>query len=156
VLSIPGVPDLKVKRLHPGAVIPQYQSSGAACFDLHAVLEDGVALTVRNGDPVTFRIGLAVEVPPGWVMMIYGRSGHGFKNSTRLVNNTGVIDSDYRGELLVRLCRDYDSNTLPLIVRHGDRVAQAMLVQVHPFAMVEVEDLGSTERGTGGFGSTGA
>ena len=135
--------------------MPRYQSAGAAGFDLHAVLPDGEVSYVQKGRPVDFAIGLAFEVPPGWVMQIHSRSGHGFKSSVRLVNCTGIIDSDFRGEMRVKLIADDHYYGKPLLVEHGDRVAQAVLVPAPQFMLQEVDELSDTVRGAGGFGSTG-
>lgn len=169
--------ELKVKRLHPDAVIPQYATDGSGCFDLHAVHVGGLTnaewdvfeknsdlmrpgvhrhTELRNGEPQTFRTGLAFEVPAGHVMLIFSRSGHGFKYDTRLANCVGVIDSDYRGEVMVRLTRDTERTFFPLDIKSGDRIAQAMLVPIPRVQLVEVDELSDTERGAGGFGSTGA
>lgn len=145
--------ELKVKRLHPAAVLPRYATDGAACFDLVAI-EGRTIGPDRAGSIPT---GLAFEVPPGHALMIYSRSGHGFKHGTRLANCVGVIDSDYRGEVMVALRNDtargdgYAFSVLP-----GDRIAQAMLVQAPQVQLVEVQELGDTARGAGGFGSTGS
>lgn len=142
-------PTLKFKRLDPRAVLPEYQTADAACFDLVAI----DAGRVVPGDPTTFRTGWAVEIPEGFVLMIYSRSGHGFNHSTRLANCTGVIDSDYRGELLVRLtCDDFVGG---MRVRAGDRVAQAMLMPAPQSPLIEVAEMSETQRGYAGFGSTG-
>lgn len=147
---------MKVKRVHPNAVLPQYQTAGAACFDLHAVI-DGPPVFVAPGQAYDFRIGLAFEVPPGWVMLVYSRSGHGFKSSVRLSNCTGVIDSDFRGEMHVKLIQDPSSGDHDaLLVKHGDRVGQCMLVPAPQWRLVEVDELSETVRGEGGYGSTGA
>lgn len=146
---------LKIKRLHPQAIIPEYQTAGAACFDLHALAEGGFGyegLPVEFFDGATFKTGLAFEVPPGHVMLVFSRSGQGFKHDTRLANCVGVIDSDYRGEVLVRLTND---GAEPFIVNKGDRIAQAMLVPIPQVEFVLVEELSETERGTNGGGSTG-
>lgn len=144
---------LKIKKLHPDAVIPKYATAGAACFDLHALMDyDNAMVTV--GMPVTIRTGLSFEIPDGHVMLVFSRSGHGFKNDTRLANCVGVIDSDYRGEVQVKLTRDQAASHF-LIVNHGDRIAQAMIIPVQQVQFVEVDDLTETERGTAGFGSTG-
>lgn len=148
--------DLKVKRVHPGAILPKYQTAGAACFDLHAIVEGG-PVTVQPGMSQDFRIGLAFEVPDGWVMLVYSRSGHGFKSGVRLANCTGVIDSDFRGEMHVKLTQDtFFGNPEPLVVKHGDRVGQCMLVPAPHWNLIEVDDLNETARGEGGYGSTGA
>lgn len=141
--------ELRVKRNHPDAVMPFYATPGAACFDLHAI-DDGVVLA---GRAVTFQVGLNFEVPPGYVMKVYSRSGHGFKSNVRLVNTTGIIDSDYRGPMMVGLYNDGDDR---FIVRKGDRIAQAMIERALPVKIIEVDELTETERGSGGFGSTGA
>ena len=138
---------LKVKRLDPRAVIPKYQSDGAACFDL-------VAIERKKHDGCTYlyKTGLAFEVPDGQVMLVYSRSGHGINNQTRLTNCVGVIDSDYRGEILVKLIRDDGYVTLPQV---GERVAQAMLMPVDQVKFIEVDELSETKRGANGMGSTG-
>lgn len=144
---------LKIRKLHQDAIVPQYATAGAACFDLHAV-GVGTTRSVYSGIPVTVRTGLAFEIPHGWVMLIFSRSGHGFTRDTRLANCVGVIDSDYRGEVKVRLTRD-TSCTDAMSVRDGDRIAQAMLVPAAQWELEEVEELSDTARGAGGFGSTG-
>ena len=146
---------LKIKKLHPDAVVPKYATAGAACFDLHAIIENDVSAdAVLPGLFYTFRTGLSFEVPYGHVLKVFSRSGHGFKHGIRLANGTGIIDSDYRGELMV--CLKNDGPSEPLIVHHGDRIAQAMLVPIPRVELIEASELSDTERGTGGFGSTGA
>lgn len=146
---------LKIQQLNPRAILPRYATKGAACLDLHAVVDNEVgAEAVPPGQAITFKTGLAFEVPAGHAMMVYSRSGHGFKHGVRLANGTGVIDADYRGEVMVRLRND---GAEPLVVEHGDRIAQAMVIQIPVINEIEVVDeLSSTDRGAGGFGSTGA
>jgi deoxyuridine 5''-triphosphate nucleotidohydrolase (dut) len=139
---------LKIKRLSTDAIIPRYATAGAACFDLHSISAD----TVEPGMACEFRTGLAVEIPDGHVMLVYSRSGNGFKYGVRLANCTGIIDSDYRGEIVVKLRND---GTDPLAVNRGARIAQAMVLPAPKVQIVEVDELTSTERGAGGFGSTG-
>lgn len=141
---------VKVKKLHPDAVIPKYATAGAACFDLHSI-QDGYVSDMGESSLV-FDTGLAFEIPDSHVMLIFSRSGHGFKNNVRLANAIGVIDADYRGEVKVKLTADDDGE---LDVKHGDRIAQAMILPVQQIELLEVEELGDTERGTSGFGSTG-
>lgn len=143
-----GYPSLRVKRLDERAQLPTYGTEGAACFDLYA-LEGGQA---SSGGSVLVRTGLAFDIPEGWVMLVYSRSGHGFKHAVRLANCTGVIDSDYVGEVMVKLANDSDFS---FEVNAGERVAQAMLMPVQRFSLVEVDELKETARGDGGFGSTG-
>jgi len=142
--------NIKVKTLSALAQLPAYATAGAACFDITTV-SDGV--DIIPGNSAVLKTDLAFEIPPGHVMMVYSRSGHGFKNGIRLANGTGVIDSDYRGELMVRLHNDGDR---VFSVNRGDRIAQAMIVPVAQVAFETVDELSATARGVGGFGSTGA
>lgn len=168
--------ELKVKRLHPDAILPEYATDGSACFDLHAVHIGGltnfewdvlekIPEVLREGadrhaelepnEPQIFKTGLAFEVPAGHALLIFSRSGHGFNYDTRLSNCVGVIDSDYRGEVMVKLRNDGGRILSPRI-KSGDRIAQAMLVPIPSVQLVEVDELSETARGDGGFGSTGA
>lgn len=147
---------VKIKKLNPNAIIPQYATDGAGCFDLHACIDGREnSYSIHHGDPVTIKTGLAFEIPEGYVMLVYSRSGHGFKNNVRLANCTGVIDSDYRGEVQIKLTSDDLHGKVVLGVCHGDRIAQACLVEVPKIEFEEVDDLSDTDRGEGGFGSTG-
>lgn len=155
---------LKVKKLVPEAMLPRYASEGAACFDIHACIppehgEFGVTRVTMNiisaQKSTEVPTGLAFEIPEGYAMLIYSRSGHGFKNGVRLSNCVGVIDSDYRGEVMVSLTND-NAFGRSFSVLHGDRIAQAMMVPVPKVEFEEVAELSTTERGTGGFGSTGS
>lgn len=146
---------LKVKRLNPNAVLPSYATDGSGCFDLSACLPTADGITVGPSNPRTFDTGLSFEVPQGWAMLVFSRSGHGFKNDVRLSNCVGVIDSDYRGEVKVKLTQDPGRNSETMIVHHGDRIAQAMLIRTEKVEFVEVDGLSETARGEGGFGSTG-
>jgi len=144
--------EIKIKKLHPDAMIPKYATEFSACFDLCAYMPDQSAGYIW---PKVLSTGLAFEIPRGYAMMIYSRSGHGFNNDIRLANCVGVIDSDYRGEVKVKLAND-DSYGQFLLFSHGDRIAQAMIIPVPDVNFIEVDDLTETERGAGGFGSTGA
>lgn len=140
---------LKVKPLAPDVIIPEYQTAGAACFDLYMY---GETTTITPGEAVVFDTKLAFEVPPGFVLLVFSRSGHGFKSGLRLSNGTGVIDSDYRGEVKVKLHNDgIESYT----VAKSERIAQAMVVPLVYLPLVVSDSLSDTERGEGGFGSTG-
>ena len=152
---------LKAKRLHENAIIPKYQTAGAACFDLHAATVAGMAhigSNVTDGFPITCDTGLAFDIPDGHVMLVFSRSGHGFKHGVRLSNCVAVIDSDFTGSVQVQLTSDEvdtDLAHVPFFVRPGDRIAQAMILPVDQWAIEEVIELKETERGAGGFGSTG-
>lgn len=151
---------VKIKKLDNNAIIPMYATEGAACFDLNNALETDVAL--GSNETVIFPTGLAFEIPEGYVMAIFSRSGHGFKNNTRLSNCVGIIDSDYRGEVKVKLVNDgpydhtFEEQNNPLVISPKDRIAQAMIIPVVQVEFLEMSDLSETVRGTGGFGSTGA
>lgn len=144
--------NVKIKKVHPEAKTPIYGSVGAACFDLYAA--SIIDTTDHNGErTVTYGTGLQFEVPEGHVMMIYSRSGHGFKHGITLANSTGVIDADYRGEVMVKLTkRDPGIHGMPAF---GERIAQAMIIPVEQVVFDEVDGLSDTQRGSGGFGSTG-
>jgi dUTP pyrophosphatase len=144
--------NVKIKKTHPLAQLPNYATNGAACFDLHAMLSNEI--NIAPFQTATIETGLSFEIPEGHVMLIYSRSGHGFKNDVRLSNCTGVIDSDYRGSVLVKLVNE--SSAYDFTVKNGDRIAQAMVIPVQQVSFEEVSELSSTERGNGGFGSTGA
>lgn len=148
---------VKIKKLHPEAITPKYATLGAACFDLYAVVDgDAILLNsyVYKDHPLTIKTGLSFEIPEGHVMLVYSRSGHGFKSNVRLSNCVGVIDSDYRGEVHVKLIQDIAAELL--YINNGDRIAQAMIVPVDNVEFEEVDELSDTERGASGFGSTGA
>lgn len=138
---------INIKLLDERATLPAYATSGAACFDIAAL----DAATVEAGSTQDFNTGLAFEVPEGHVMMVFSRSGHGFKHDVSLSNAVGVIDSDYRGELRVKLRND---GLRPFIVAAGDRIAQALIMPVFTVGFNRVSELSDTARGTGGFGST--
>ena len=140
---------LKIKKNHPAAELPRYATAGAACLDITTV-EAG---TVYSFSSRSFRTGLAVEVPEGHVLLLFSRSGHAFNHETRLSNAVGVIDSDYRGEILVKLRTDGHKD---FQVKAGERIAQGMVLPIPRCDLELVEALSSTERGAGGFGSTGA
>ncbi|UIU26947.1 dUTPase [Escherichia phage vB_EcoS_SA80RD] len=153
ILSLRPAKLIGVKRLTDTAILPVFASAGAACFDLHADLksEDGCEQIIFSYEHI-FRTGLAFDIPEGYALMVYSRSGHGFKNDVRLANCVGVIDSDYTGEVKVKLTIDHDGC---FTVNHGDRIAQAMLIKLPSVQLVEVDELKTTERGANGFGSTG-
>lgn len=141
---------VRVQKLDPAASLPKFATDGAACFDLQTIEAGEVG---PCGGTFAFRTGLAFEVPAGHVMLVFSRSGHGFKNSISLVNCVGVIDSDYRGEVMVKLRND---SPLRFGFEPGDRIAQAMIMPLPAFELELVDELSTTQRGTGGFGSTGS
>ncbi len=141
--------NIKFARVHPAAKIPEQKTKGAAAFDI-ATCGEGV---VPPGCAIIFPTGIKAEIPDGFGMFVYSRSGHGFHDSIRLSNCVGVIDSDYRGEIKVRLHND---GTKPFYVVKGDRIAQGVIMPLPQVTFVEVdeEELSKTVRGEDGFGST--
>ena len=153
---------IKLKQLHENAVVPTYATDGSGCFDLYAAtIKDStkIGTHVECGFPVTCGTGLAFEIPEEHVMLIFSRSGHGFKSDVRLANCTGVIDADYRGEVAVKLTSDDISENHvndPLFVKPGDRIAQALVIKAEKVQFLITDELSETARGAGGFGSTGS
>jgi len=139
---------LKYKRLSDLAKTPVYATGGAACFDIFSI-DSGM---VSVGGSLILGTGLSFEVPKGFALFLFSRSGHGFASDVRLANCVGVIDSDYRGEVKVKLTNDGYN---PFTVNAGDRICQGVLLPANQIELTEVSNLSDTERGTGGFGSTG-
>jgi dUTP pyrophosphatase len=137
--------NIKIKKLHPNAVIPTYGTEGAAAFDLYACTDS------ENSGCTVVSTGLAFEIPEGHAMFIKPRSGMAFKEGIQAFS--GTIDSDYRGEIKVLLTAD--NVYTDIIIKAGQRVAQAVIMPVPNIAFEEVDELSDTSRGTGGFGSTG-
>lgn len=141
---------MKWKRLREGAQAPQRQTEGSAGFDLCACIQDPAV--IGPGDTGVFPTGLALEIPEGHVGLVFCRSGLGVKHGISLPNCVGVIDSDYRGELVVPL-RNFGDGAYT--IQPGERIAQLVIMPVLLPEIVEVEELSQTQRGQGGFGSTG-
>ena len=141
---------VRVKRLLPNAVLPTYGSADAAGADLHACLEE--AVTIPAGKTVFIPMGLAMEIPSGCAGLIYARSSMGAKRGLAPANKVGVIDSDYRGQVMVAL---HNHGQQDQLVQPGERVAQLLITPVFTPGFCEADDLTDTDRGAGGFGSTG-
>ena len=141
---------IRVKKLHPEAILPTYGTEEAAGADLYACLEEPV--TIQPGQSAFIPTGLALEVPKGCAGLIYARSGMACKRGLAPANKVGVIDSDYRGEIRVVLL---NHSGQAQTVQPGERIAQMIITPVLTPAYTETEDLTDTDRGTGGFGSTG-
>ena len=140
-----------VKRLSPDAKLPSYGTQDAAGADLYACLKEPV--TVAPGDTVWIPTGIALEVPKACAGLIYARSGLACKRGLAPANKVGVVDSDYRGEVVVVLHNHSDQ---PQTIQPGERIAQLVITPVLTPAYEEVTELSSSERGAGGFGSTGS
>ncbi len=147
---------MNIKKLTETAIIPTRATEFAAGFDLYADTIEEVFLpyteTVSN---LVVHTGISMEIPHGYVGLVFARSGLACKQGLRPANCVGVIDEDYRGEVIVNLvCDKPDINSVKQ-PKLGDRVAQIVFVEYHPFEMNVVQELSDTIRGAGGFGSTG-
>ncbi len=141
---------VRIKKLREDAVIPAYGTAFAAGADLYACLDE--PLTIAPGETKMVHIGVAMELPEGYVGLIYARSGLATKRGLAPANKVGVIDSDYRGELMVSL---HNHSTAPQTVEPGERVAQLVVAPYITADFEEADELSDTVRGAGGFGSTG-
>ena len=141
---------LKIKRLSPQAIVPEYQSEHASGMDLHAALEESV--TIEVGDIVKIPCGIAISLPPGHEAQIRPRSGLASNRGLGIPNAPGTIDRDYTGELIVALI---NLGKTAVVVEPKMRIAQLVVAPVARCAVEEVEELDETSRGAGGFGSTG-
>ena len=142
--------DVRIKKLRENAVVPTYGSEFAAGADLYACLDESVL--IRPGETVFIPTGLSMEIPVGTAGLIYARSGLACKRGLAPANKVGVIDSDYRGELMVAL---HNHGTVAQTVEVGERIAQLVLAPYYAADFSVVESLDDTARGAGGFGSTG-
>tara|TARA_R100000388_G_scaffold78601_1_gene57341 strand:+ start:383 stop:847 length:465 start_codon:yes stop_codon:yes gene_type:complete len=142
---------VKIKKLHPNAIIPKYAKLGDAGMDLYAV-ERGVADDYGN---MVYKTGLAIEIPYGFVGLIFPRSSVS-KTNHILRNHVGVVDSGYRGEIIFKFGWFSQAPTTDSIVYDaGDRIGQLMIIPYPQIDFIEVEELSNSDRGSGGFGSTG-
>ncbi len=141
---------IRVKKLHPNAILPTYGSAEAVGADLYACLQEPV--TIQPGEVYWVSTGIALEVPAGCAGLVYARSSMGAKRGLAPANKVGVVDPDYRGEIRVVLL---NHSNQPQTLQPGERVAQFVITPVLTPAYEEVEELSDTTRGTGGFGSTG-
>lgn len=142
--------DIRVKKLDERAKLPVYGSEYAAGADLYALI-DG-ELTIGAGETAFIHTGIAVELPLGTVGLIYARSGLACKKGLAPANKVGVVDCDYRGEVMVAL---HNHSSEPKTVADGERIAQFMIAPYYTATFIESEELSDTVRGEGGFGSTG-
>lgn len=143
--------EIKIKRLRKGAKLPTRGSAGAAGLDLYACIEKPVTIEPRG----LYKIptGVAIALPDvGTVALIFARSGLGVNHGVSLPNAVGVVDSDYRGELIVGIG---NTGEKPYVLSPGERFAQLVVLPVFQTELIETEDLGETARGAGAFGSTG-
>ena len=142
--------NMRIVKLRDTAVIPTYGSADAAGADLYAALDE--AVVIEPGKTVFIPTGLAMEVPKGYAGLIYARSSLGTKRGLAPANKVGVVDSDYRGEVMVAL---HNHGSESQTVAGGERIAQLLITPVLAPAFKVCDELTDTARGEGGFGSTG-
>lgn len=150
--SIDVSPVVHFARRHPRAALPRYQSAGAAGLDLAACLDAGASLTIAPGEIRMVPTGWAIAIPQGFEGQVRPRSGLATRHGVTVPNAPGTIDCDYRGELIVALI---NLGRAPFVIEPGMRVAQLVIAPVARARVEEAADLPESERGAGGFGSTG-
>lgn len=146
---------VKIKRLSKTATPPTYGSTKAACMDLYADIRqhnNAIAVEIMPHQTIKLGTGFAFQPPNGYCGLIFARSGLATKQGLRPANCVGVCDEDYTGEYIIAMHNDTD---IPQKINHGDRIAQLMFVPYEQANLIEVDELDSTDRGDGGFGSTG-
>ena len=141
---------VRIKKLNPQAVIPSYGTEFSAGADLYACLEAPV--TIEPGDTFLVHTGIFMEIPEGFAGLIYARSGLATKKGLAPANKVGVVDADYRGEIMVAL---HNHSKAAVSIENGERIAQMVITPFLTADFIEAESLDETERGAGGFGSTG-
>ena len=141
---------VNVKKLRDNAIIPTQGSKYAAGYDLYATID--TPITIKSGETVKIGTGLAFELPEGFFAGIFARSGLTTKQGLRPANCVGVVDCDYRGEVIVAIHNDSNRDA---VIAPGDRIAQMILLPYQSMEFIEVSDLSETDRGDGGFGSSG-
>ncbi|MCE3037958.1 dUTP diphosphatase [Helicobacter anatolicus] len=139
---------VKIKKIDQKAIIPSYQTQGAAGFDFHSI-ED---IVIKAGERGVVKTGLAMQLPEGYELQVRPRSGLALKHGITVLNTPGTIDSDYRGEIMVILINHSQED---FRISRGDRVAQGVITQYNIAEFLECEELDHTQRDDNGFGSTG-
>ncbi len=143
--------DVKIKKLDDNAIIPTYGSEFSAGADLYALV-DG-QLTINPHKTVMVHTGISIEIPEGYGGFIFARSGLASKKGLAPANKVGVVDADYRGEIMVAL---HNHSSDAVVIENGERIAQFVIMPFVAANFVEVQTLSDTVRGSGGFGSTGS
>lgn len=141
--------DVKIVALTPRHV-PKYKTDGASCADAYACLPERFMLPPKMRAKIP--LGFKIQLPPGWELQVRGRSGHADNSGIMVTNGIGTIDSDYRGPVTALL---YNSSDTPFVIEDGDRVAQVCIQPTYRIEWQPVAELDPSERGEGGFGSTG-
>ena len=142
---------MNIKKLHDDAIIPTRGTNESAGYDLYAYLDED-NISINPGESVMIKFGISIEIPSGYFAGIFARSGMAAKRNLRPANCTAVIDSDYRGELMLPL---YNDSKEVQVIENKDRVAQLVVMPYLNVEFEEVDELSTSERDQGGFGSTG-
>ncbi len=142
---------MKIKKIDERAIIPKYGTEFSAGADLYALLDENVV--IEAGETHLFHTGICMEIPYGYVGLVYARSGIALKKGLAPANKVGVIDCDYRGEIMVAL---HNHSSEPRTVEIGERIAQIVFTKYDKFDFELVDELSDTVRGKGGYGSTGS
>lgn len=142
--------NIQIKKLNPNAIIPTYGTEFSAGADLYACMDSSV--TIPSGETAFIKTGLSMEIPEGYAGLVYARSGLACRQGLAPANKVGVIDADYRGEIMVAL---HNHSNESKTVASGDRIAQLVITPFLTANFMETDQLGNTLRGEGGFGSTG-
>lgn len=143
---------VKVTKTKPNSLLPTWGSIHAAGADLYACLDDLTPVEIKPGETKMISVGIKTEFAPGYVALIYARSGLATKHGIAPANKVGVIDADYRGEWFVAL---HNHSNTSYMLQDGERIAQVLFQEVEHPEFIESDELSETERGEGGFGSTG-
>lgn len=143
---------VNIKKIDSAAIIPTRGSEEAAGYDLYSYIPDNIPVTILPGETKKIQTGVAMEIPKGYAGLIYARSGLACKQGLAPANKVGVVDSDYRGEIIVAL---HNHSSELRIVENGERIAQLVIAPFLSVEFSEVDELDNTSRGSGGFGSTG-
>ena len=143
---------VKIKKLYEDSKVPQYATGGSSGVDLCAYLDSYPQYTLNPGESWLFPTGICMEIPTGYEGQIRPRSGLAAKYGITVLNTPGTVDNDFRGQIHVCLL---NTSNMPYTVHHGDRIAQMVFAKVEKAEFEEVGELQSTDRGDGGFGSTG-
>ena len=141
---------LSVKRIKPTSRLPERKTAGSVGYDISACLDNEI--TIASGETYMVGSGLVIALEQGYAAFLYARSGLGIKKGVIPANCVGVIDSDYRGEVIVGL---KNTSNVPFTVNNGDRIAQMVIAKCELPEIILCDDLDETKRGDGGFGSTG-
>ena len=145
--------ELAIKKINPEAIVPTRATAGSAGYDLYACLPQQEPIAIPAGGRAAIPTGIALGIgDAGIAAFVFGRSGLGVRHGIVPANAVGVVDSDYRGEIVVGLANHSDTD---FVVHHGDRIAQMVLIPVLTPFLTLCEELDETARGAGGFGSTG-